>query len=331
MDRYVTGKKIVVAGASGLIGTALCASLVARGDDVLKFVRHSPDRSGEDTAFWLDPRTGRMIPGTPADGGADVSFEWDPGVGMLNPSALEGADAVVVLNGAPIGDKRWSDERKRLILTSRTDAVATVTQAMVAMDEPPPVLVTASAIGIYGDRGDEVLDESSSPGEGFFADVCTAWEHASRPAVDAGVRVVNARTGIVVGGRGGALKQMAMPFKLGLGGRIGDGKQWWSWVSDEDCIAGFEHCIDSDVSGPVNIVSPNPVTNGAFTKALGEALHRPTVLPVPKLALRAKLGGELAEAIGYVSHRVQPKVLLESGFDFRHETVDQALTAALLG
>lgn len=330
MDGRVTTKRIVVAGASGLIGTALCASLTARGDEVLKLVRHSPDRSGAATAFWLDPHTGRMVRGAPADGGAEVSTHWDPAGGMLNPSALEGADAVVVLNGVPIGGKRWSDERKRLIATSRSDAVATVAQAISAMVDPPEVLVTASAIGIYGDRGDEVLDESSTLGDGFFADVCTAWERAAQPAVDAGVRVVNARTGIVLSGRGGALKQMVMPFKFGVGGRIGDGKQWWSWISDQDCIAAFMHCIDAEVSGPVNIVSPNPVTNGTFTTALGQALHRPTVFPVPRFALNVKLGGELAEAVGYVSHRVLPRKLLDSGFEFEQRTVDEALSAALL-
>jgi uncharacterized protein (TIGR01777 family) len=270
-----------------------------------------------------------MVRGEPAPEGEAVSYEWNPQDGLLNPAALEGADAVVVLNGVPIGEKRWSDERKDLILTSRTDAVATVAQTMAAMDNPPPVLVTASAVGIYGDRGDEVLDESSSRGEGFFSDVCTAWEQGAHAAKDAGVRIVQTRTGIVLSGSGGALKEMITPFKFGVGGRIGDGKQWWSWISDADCTAAFQHCIDNDISGPVNVVAPNPVTNAEFTKALGEAIHRPTFLPVPKLALKAKLGGELAEAIGYVSHRVQPKALLDSGFEFQHETVDQALTAAL--
>lgn len=329
MDRRMSGKRIVVGGASGLIGSALCAALVERGDDVLKLVRHSAHTSGDDTAFWWDPHMGRMVRGEPAEGGEDVSYEWTPQDGILNPAALEGADAVVVLNGVPIGDKKWSDERKELILSSRTDAVATVAQTMAAMDNPPPVLVTASAIGIYGDRGDEVLDESSSRGEGFFSDVCTAWEQAAHAAQDAGVRVVNTRTGIVLSGRGGAIKQMITPFKFGIGGRIGDGKQWWSWISDADCIAAFQHCIDNEITGPVNVVAPNPVTNADFTKALGDVLHRPTFLPVPKFALKAKLGGELAEAVGYVSHRVQPKALLDSGFEFQHETVDTALSAAL--
>jgi uncharacterized protein (TIGR01777 family) len=270
-----------------------------------------------------------MVRGEPAPEGESVSYEWNPQDGLLNPAALEGADVVVVLNGVPIGDKRWSDERKQLILSSRTDAVATVAQTMAAMDNPPPVLVTASAIGIYGDRGDEVLDESSSRGEGFFSDVCTSWEQAADAAKHASVRIVHARTGIVLSGRGGALKQMITPFKFGVGGRIGDGKQWWSWISDADCVEAFQHCIDNEISGPVNVVAPTPVTNAEFTRALGEAIHRPTVFPIPKFALKAKLGGELAEAIGYVSHRVEPKALVDSGFEFQHETVEEALAAAL--
>jgi uncharacterized protein (TIGR01777 family) len=325
----MTGKRIVVGGASGLIGTALCGALTARGDDVLRLVRHTPAPTSEDTASGSDQHTGTMGQGAPGAGGTDVSHEWNPQQGLLNPAALEGADAVVVLNGVPIGDKRWSDERKQLILTSRSDAVATVARTMAAMAEPPAVLVTASAVGIYGDRGDEILDESSERGSGFFSDVCTAWEQAGRVAQDAGVRVVHARTGIVLSDRGGALKQMLTPFKLGVGGRIGDGKQWWSWISDADCIAALQHCIDNEISGPVNVVSPNPVTNAEFTKALGGAVHRPTILPTPKLALKAKLGGELAQAVGYVSHRVQPKALLDSGFVFQHETVDEALSAAV--
>ena len=300
------GRRIVVGGASGLIGEGLCAALVERGDFVVRLVR-----------------------GEAVDGESDGVRAWDPETGVLNASALEGADAVVVLNGVPIGDKRWTEERKQLILTSRTDAVGTVARTVAAMDNPPPVLVSSSAIGIYGDRGDEVLDESSSPGEGFFADVCTAWEQAASPAVDAGVRVVNARTGIVLSARGGALKPMVPPFRFGLGGRIGDGRQWWSWISDDDCIAALLYCLDTEIRGPVNVVAPNPVTNAEFTKALGDALHRPTILPVPKLALKIRLGGELAEAIGYVSHRVQPRALLDSGFEFRFETVDEALSAAL--
>jgi uncharacterized protein (TIGR01777 family) len=302
----MTGKRVVVAGASGLIGSGLCASLAARGDDVVQLVRA----------------------GSEADTSASV-LEWNPRSGRLDLATLEGADAVVVLNGVPIGEKRWSDERKKLILTSRTDAVGTVARTIATMAESPPVLVAASAIGFYGDRGDELLDESSSRGTGFFSDVCTAWEQAARPASDAEVRVVNVRTGIVLSRRGGALKPMTPLFKFGIGGRIGDGRQWWSWVSDDDCVAAFEHCIDTEVSGPVNIVSPNPVTNSEFTKALGAALHRPTVLPVPRLALNVKLGSELAEAIGYVSHRVKPTALLESGFEFRHETIGEALSAAL--
>ena len=300
------GRRIVVAGASGLIGEGLCAALAGQGDSVVRLVRL---RSG--------------------GGDTGNAVAWDPAEGRLSPSAMDGADAVVVLNGVPIGDKRWTEDRKRLISTSRTDAVGTVARTITEMDVPPPVLVTASAMGIYGDRGDEILDESSATGEGFFADVCRAWEEATQPASVAGIRVAHARTGIVLSGRGGALKPMVTPFRLGIGGRIGDGMQWWSWISDDDCIAAFLHIIDTEISGPVNVVGPNPVTNAEFTKALGAAVRRPTIIPIPKVALRVRLGGELAEAVGYVSHRVEPKVLVESGFEFRHETVDEALSVAL--
>jgi hypothetical protein len=302
----MTQKRIVIAGGSGLIGTALADALLARGDTVVTLVRSAPDGgTGPDT------------------------FVWGPRTGSLQPAALEGADAVVVLSGVPIAGKRWTDERKALILSSRTDSVGTVAKTMAAMDNPPPVLLASSAIGFYGERGDDVLTEDEPSGVGFFSDVCSAWEGASRPAKAAGVRVVNMRTGIVLSGKGGALEPLLPLFKLGIGGRIGDGKQWWSWVSEEDCVRAFMHCIDGDVRGPVNIVSPNPVTNAGFTKALGKAVHRPTFLPTPKLGLTIRLGSELAEAVGYVSHRVDPAVLRASGFEFTHETIDTALQAAL--
>ena len=302
----MTQKRIVIAGGSGLIGSALAEALRARGDTVVSLVRSAPE-------------TGKQ---------ADT-FVWGPRTGGLDPAALEGADAVVVLSGVPIAGKRWTEERKALILSSRTDSVGTVARTMAAMDNPPPVLLASSAIGFYGERGDDVLTEDEPSGVGFFADVCSAWEGAARPAKAAGVRVVNMRTGIVMSGNGGALDPMLPLFKLGIGGRIGNGKQWWSWVSEEDCVRAFLHCIGEDIRGPVNVVSPNPVTNAQFTKALGKAVHRPTLLPTPKFGLTLRLGSELAEAVGYVSHRVEPAVLKKSGFTFTHETIDTALKAAL--
>ncbi|MEZ5176313.1 MAG: TIGR01777 family oxidoreductase [Acidimicrobiia bacterium] len=299
-------KRVVVAGASGLIGSGLMEALESRGDVVDQLVRHT---SRDD----LPPHR----------------FGWDPQFGRLDPAVLEGADAVVVLNGAPVGDKRWTRARKELLVSSRVEPVTTVAHTVAAMEDPPPVLVTASAMGFYGDRGDDVLPEAEPAGEGFFAKLCAAWEEASHPAMRAGVRVVNMRTSLVLSRRGGALKPMLPLFKLGLGGRIGDGKQWWSWISDQDCVRAFLHVIDTHVHGPVNVASPNPVTNAEFVKALGSALHRPTVLPTPRFALVARLGGELAESIGYVSHRLAPRVLEDSGFTFVHETVDAALAAAV--
>lgn len=302
----MTQKRIVVAGGSGLIGSALIEALRARGDTVVRLVRSAPESGTHDDAAVWGPRTG-----------------------SLDPAVLEGADAVVVLNGVPIGEKRWNDGRKALILSSRTESVGTVARTMASMENPPPVLLSASAIGIYGERGDDVLTEAEPPGDGFFADVCSAWERASDPAKAAGVRVVNMRTGIVMSGRGGALAPMLPLFKLGIGGRIGDGSQWWSWVSEADCVRAFMHCIDADMSGPVNVVSPNPVTNAEFTKAFGKAVRRPTFLPTPRFALTLRLGSELAQAVGYVSHRVEPAALKQSGFEFTHETLDSALETAL--
>lgn len=302
----MTTKRIVVAGASGLIGSGLVISLRERGDTVVTLVRSMPE--------------GGLPPDTQV---------WGPRTGSLEPSVLDGANAVVVLNGVPIGEKRWNEERKTLLLSSRVEPVGTVARVMAKMDNPPPVLVTASAMGFYGDRGDDILDESEPVGDGFFAELCAAWEGASRPAKAAGIRVVNMRTSLVLSGRGGALAPMTPLFKLGIGGRIGDGKQWWSWILDEDCIRAFLHVIDNEVSGPVNVASPNPVTNAGFTKALGSALHRPTFLPTPRIGLNIRLGSELAEAIGYVSHRLDPAALQASGFTYTHSTIDTALEAAL--
>jgi uncharacterized protein (TIGR01777 family) len=235
----------------------------------------------------------------------------------------------VVLNGVGIGDKRWNEERKRLIKASRVDSVGTAAMAIATLGGDAPALIAASAIGIYGDRGDESLTEESAPGDDFLAEVCTAWETAAGPAVEAGVRVANMRTGIVLAAGGGALAPMLPRFKLGIGGRIGDGSQWWSWISEDDAVAGYIAAIDGAVSGPVNLVAPNPVTNAVFTKALGTALHRPTVLPVPRIGLTIRLGSELAEAIAYASQRVVPAVLEEAGFRFSHQHLEDALAVVV--
>ena len=301
----MTNNRIVVAGSSGLLGSALTSALEARGDTVVRLIRTNPRPGSSGLAAW------------------------DPASGDLDPAVLAGADAVIVLNGVPIGDKRWNDGRKALILSSRLDAVGTVARTMAAMHSPPSVLMSASAIGFYGERGNDLLTEAEPAGEGFFADVCDRWEAAADPARAAGIRVVTPRTGLVLSGDGGALKPMVPLFKLGIGGRIGDGQQWWSWIAEHDWVRGMLHCLDGDINGPVNLVAPNPVTNEAFTKALGATLHRPTFLPVPKLGITLRLGRELADAVGYVSHRVDPSVLRATGFEFEYPTVTDALTAAL--
>ena len=291
----MTSKRIVITGGTGFLGTRLTDALRERGDDVLVLQR-----------------------GTTAD-------TWDPGAGRLDPGLLEGADAVVNLNGVGIGDKRWTDARKKLIVKSRTDSTGLLATTMAAMDSPPPAFVSASAIGYYGDTGDEIVDESSPAGTDFHAEICVQWEAAAGPAADAGIRVVHPRTGLVLARGEGLLEPMTPLFKLGVGGKLGDGSQWWSWISIRDEIRAMVHLIDSELSGPVNLVGPNPVRNEEFTKTFGEVLGRPTVVPVPKFALDIRLGKEMAESLGYGSLRVASKKLQDSGFEFTSTTVREAL------
>lgn len=288
-------KRVVVTGSSGLIGSHLVRTLEDRGDDVVRIGRGP----GEGT--------------------------WDPAAGRLDPRLLAGADAVVNFNGVGIGDKRWTDERKALILSSRVDATSLLASTMAAMDEPPAVFVSASAIGFYGDTGDMLVDEFAPSGVDFQAEVCRAWEEAATPASHVGVRVVHPRTGIVLSNAGGALKPMAPIFKMGVGGRLASGSQWWSWIGMHDQIRALQFLIDGDLSGPVNLVAPNPVTNAEFTTAFGGVLGRPTVVPVPKLALDIRLGRELAAALGYGSVRVAPRALMDAGFQWSAPTVVEAL------
>lgn len=292
------GKRIVLTGGTGALGSALATRLRARGDEVVAIRRGAgPD-------------------------------QWNPSEGRLDPRLLEGAAAVVNFNGIGLGDTRWTDERKRALVSSRVDPTSLLAETMAQMDAPPPVFVSASAVGIYGDTGDEVADESYPPGDDFLARLCVQWEQAAEPAAGAGIRVVHPRTGITIQRGEGALARMTLPFKLGIGGRIGDGRQWWSWISIRDTLRAYEHLIDTDVAGPVNVVGPNPVTNEQFTKALGAVLNRPTVIPVPKLALNILLGSELAESVGYGSTRASARKLIDSGFEFTSETIDAALREA---
>ncbi len=231
------------------------------------------------------------------------------------------------LSGENLG-KRWTDARKRAILDSRVSSTDLLARTAAALDPKPSVLVVASAVGIYGDRGDEILTEESAAGAGFLADVVRAWEAAADPAREAGIRVVHLRQGIVISKDGGALKPMLLPFKLGVGGRVGSGKQWWSWIGMDDLVASYAHVLEGDLAGAVNATAPNPATNEQFTKALGSALHRPTVLPVPAFAART-LFGEMGDAMLLGGQRVLPARLVEAGFDFSAPTIDVALERAL--
>ena len=292
--------RVVISGASGLIGSALVPALRSRGHEVVRLVRGEPAGSDE--------------------------VRWDPASGDLDPSALSGVDAVVNLSGENLG-KRWTDARKREILESRVRSTDTLAR-VVAASEPRPAFVVASAVGFYGDRGDEVLTEESSGGTGFLADVVRAWEAAADPAREAGARVVHLRQGIVLSTRGGALKPMLLPFKLGIGGRVGSGKQWWSWIALDDLVAVYAHVIEAGGEGAFNVTAPNPATNEQFTKALGSALRRPTLLPVPGFGARA-LFGEMGETMLLGGQRVLPARLLDAGFEFTAPTIDVGLAQAL--
>ena len=294
--------KIVVSGASGLIGTQLVAKLSGSGHEVIRLVRRSP-KSGE--------------------------IQWNPKSGTLDAAALEGADAVIHLSGAGIGDKRWTDGYRKEILDSRTTTTALLATTMASLSRKPSVFLSGSAIGIYGARNDEQLTEVSTHGTGFLADVCEQWEAAAKPAVDAGIRTVYLRTGIVLTPKGGALKKLLPLFKLGVGGKFGNGKQWQSWISIDDEIGAIEHLLTANVSGAVNLTAPNPVTNAEFTKVLASVLKRPAIVPVPTFAPKILLGGELADALLFTGQRVIPAALNASGYMFKHTTLESAFRSLL--
>lgn len=295
--------RIVVAGASGLIGSALVATLQQQGHAVVRLVRR------------------------PAQGTDEIS--WDPVGGTLDPGALDGVGAVVNLSGAGIGDHRWTDAYKRELVQSRLAATGLLARTIAGSSTRPPVLLSGSAIGAYGARGDEELTEASALGTDFLADLCRQWEAATAPAAEAGVRVAHLRTGIVLSAAGGALKKQLPLFKLGLGGRFGSGRQWQSWISIDDEVAAIAHLLDADVEGPVNLTAPAPVTNREFTRRLADVLHRPAVLPIPSFGPKLLLGGELADALLFTGQRVLPAKLEASGYRFRHASLDAALRAVL--
>jgi len=295
--------QVAITGASGFLGTAIGRALAADGHTVRPLVRRPTD----------DP----------------AEIRWDPAAGHLDPDDLAGIDAVVHLAGAGIGDKRWTARRKREILGSRTTGTALVARTLAAMSDSPRVLLCASGIGYYGDGGDAVLTEQSPPGDDFVARVVVAWEGAARPAVEAGVRTVFLRTAPVLDGRGGLLPRMALPFRFFVGGRLGSGRQWMSWVSLEDAVRAYRFALEAgDLAGPVNLTAPEPVTNAEMAAAIGRALRRPAAVPVPAALPRLLLGREMADLLLFVSQRARPAVLEEAGFTFHHRDVDAALATA---
>ncbi|WP_253914864.1 TIGR01777 family oxidoreductase [Streptomyces mayonensis] len=294
--------RVAVAGASGLVGGALARSLTADGHEVVRLVRHEPR-------------------------GAD-EVRWDPENGRVDAAGLAGCDAVVNLAGAGVGDHRWTDAYKTRIRSSRVHGTTALAEAVAAMERPPRVFVNGSAVGFYGETGDRAVDESAPAGEGFLPGLCVEWEEAAAPARKAGVRTVFVRTGLVVARRGGAWGRLFPLFRAGLGGRLGDGSQYWSFVALHDEVAAIRHLLDrDDLSGPFNLTAPRPVTNREVTVAMGRVLHRPTPFPVPAPVLRAVLGEMAGDVLG--SARVLPARLLESGFRFAFPEIDGAIRAAL--
>ncbi|MFP4635730.1 MAG: TIGR01777 family oxidoreductase [Nitriliruptoraceae bacterium] len=293
--------RIAITGASGLIGRALTASLSADGHSVQRVTRHP--QGADDVAWDLDART-------------------------IEAGKLEGVDAVVHLAGEPIGAARWSDDTKHRIRESRVVGTTLIAESLAALDQPPAVLVSASGANYYGDRGDEVLTEDSGPGDDFLASVCVAWEEAADPAREAGIRTVHARSAAVIAKEGPLIDKLELPFKLGVGGKVGSGRQYMPWISLDDEVRALRFLIDRDLAGPVNLAGPEPATNYELTKALGSVLRRPTVLPIPTAAIRA-MYGEMGEALALTSMRIVPQRLLTAGFSFRHATLTAALQAAL--
>ena len=295
--------KILVSGSHGLVGKALIRSLTADSHDIVRLVRGKTAGAAE--------------------------IEWDPNEGRLDAAALEDLDVVVHLAGESIASGRWSDEKKRAIRESRTKGTALLSDALARLSRPPSLFVSASAIGYYGNRGDEVLTERSAPGKDFLSSVCVEWERATKPAVEKGIRTVYARFGIILDANEGALGKMLTPFRMGIGGRIGNGKQWMSWIAIEDVVNGLKFLIeDGSISGPVNFVAPNAVTNAEFTKALGRVLSKPTLFPVPAFGARLAFG-EMADALLLSSQRVKPGVLEEKGYSFNCSMLDLALRQIL--
>ncbi|MFI7488427.1 TIGR01777 family oxidoreductase [Micromonospora echinaurantiaca] len=296
--------RILMAGASGFLGTRLADRLVADGHQVTRLVRRPPRGPDE--------------------------RQWNPSAAQLDPAVVGESDAVVNLAGAGVGDRRWNDAYRQLIRSSRVDTTTTlaITIAGLPAADRPKALLNASAVGWYGDTGDRAVEEDAPAGEGFLADVCRVWEAATRPAEDAGVRVVRMRIGLPLHRDGGMLKPQLLPMRLGISGKLGSGRQWWPWISMADWLAATRFLLDSDtVAGPVNVVGPAPSTNAEFTRELARQLHRPAFMPIPALALKVVLGGFSVEALS--SSRVLPAALTAAGFTYRRPDLASALRAAL--
>jgi uncharacterized protein (TIGR01777 family) len=291
---------IAVTGSTGLVGSALVPFLKSRGHSLLRIVRSANDSTGEDIA-------------------------WDPSTGRIDAGRLEALDAVVHLAGENVAARRWDDEQKERIRASRVQGTWLLCQTLAKLQQPPGALVSASAIGFYGDRGEQELDEESPSGNGFLSEVCRAWEAATKPATEAGVRVVHVRFGIILSPKAGALSKMLKPFRLGLGGRIGSGRQWMSWIALDDALGCIDHMIgNSSLRGPVNMVTPNPVTNREFTTTLGRILRRPTLLPIPRFMARLAFG-EMANELLMASTRVVPRALIDSNYQYLYSDLEGAL------
>ena len=299
-------KRVLVSGASGLIGSALVASLRSQGAEVVRLVRGRARDEGQISWDALAPVS--LAARSAAAGGGVVS----------------GFDAVVHLSGESVVG-RWTEEKKKAISQSRVQGTQNLASALVQSAIKPRVFICASAVGFYGNRGDEVLREESASGQGFLPEVCRAWEDASKIASDAGIRTVNIRTGLVLSKKGGALASILTPFKFGLGGRVGSGRQWWSWVHVDDVVGGIHHAMRTSMAGPMNMVGPNPVRNEEFTKVLASVLRRPAVFPVPEFALRLAFGKMAAEEMLLSSQRVEPAKLVQSGYVFRYPELRAAL------
>lgn len=299
--------RVLVSGSTGLIGSTLVTRLRREGHEAIRLVRGAATAADE--------------------------VRWDPSQGSIDLAGLQAAgpiDGAVHLAGEGIGEKRWSDDQKRKILDSRVQGTTLLAETLAALDPKPNVLVSGSAVGFYGIRGDEVLTEASASGDGFLADVTRQWEAAARPAEQAGIRTVLLRTGIVLSPKGGALGRLLPLIRLGLGGKLGSGQQWWSWISLDDEVRLIVHCLEhDDIAGPVNATAPEPATNADVVRALGRAAGRPTVLPVPRFALALVMGGELTEEMIMAGQRALPTAAEASGFTFTHPDLASAARAVL--